>query len=456
MKKKNLYIVHCIDTEGPLDEDLYATFERLEHIFHLKFKPSFETLKKLQNAEINLLGKEEAVKQVLDPHLLNYNNSWEKIKNMMLECLSSNFRKKYSDDFKNGWVYNWHFVDHVDYDFNPRKRHIGYHAIYDEYKKIFNEFKECKKDGFHFHYHPHPLIKHAHLCATRWLGPTDKLFQILSRRIIDRHWFPSVNRPGFQVNRPDSHWFLEQFIPFDYATLAMEQNQNDMKQFDFSDGRSGDWRRAPITWEPYHPSHDDYQEIGNCRRWITRCLNIGTRAYLLGEKEIDLAFREAKVGKPAILAFANHDFRDIRDDIEKVYNQIRAISKKYPEVNIINSEAVFAMRNSLNIKKENPCDLEIDIEELYEGTHKMSVKTKTKTFGPQPYLAFKSSNGDYYHDNFDFQKPFHEWSYVFDEETIKLSALDKIGVASNNSYGTTTVSIYDVKKKKKEKYFHNL
>ena len=57
MKKKNLYIVHCIDTEGPLDEDLYATFERLEHIFHLKFKPSFETLKKLQNAEINLLGK---------------------------------------------------------------------------------------------------------------------------------------------------------------------------------------------------------------------------------------------------------------------------------------------------------------------------------------------------------------------------------------------------------------
>ena len=60
----------------------------------------------------------------------------------------------------------------------------------------------------------HPIQKFAHLCATRWLGPTDKIFQILSRRIIDRSWFPAVNRPGFQVCRPDSHWFLEQFIPF--------------------------------------------------------------------------------------------------------------------------------------------------------------------------------------------------------------------------------------------------
>ena len=28
-----LYVVHCVDTEGPLNETLDATFERLESIF---------------------------------------------------------------------------------------------------------------------------------------------------------------------------------------------------------------------------------------------------------------------------------------------------------------------------------------------------------------------------------------------------------------------------------------
>ena len=182
----------------------------------------------------------------LNPNLLNYNNTWDKVEEMLIDCLSSNFRNKFKDSKGNGWIYNWHCVDHVDYDLNPRRRDMGYHNIFDEYKRILKE-NDSLSDGLHFHYHPHPIIKHAHLCATRWLGPTDKLFQVLSRRILDRNWFPSVNRPGFQVNRPDSHWFLEQYIPFDYATLAMEPTEEDNKQFDFSAGRSGDWRRAPIT-----------------------------------------------------------------------------------------------------------------------------------------------------------------------------------------------------------------
>ena len=50
--------------------------------------------------------------------------------------------------------------------------------------------------------HPNDML----ITATRWLGPKTNT-QILSRRIIDRSWFPSTNRPGFQVTRPDSHWF---------------------------------------------------------------------------------------------------------------------------------------------------------------------------------------------------------------------------------------------------------
>ena len=82
-KEKIVYVVHCIDTEGPLNESLKATFERLKHIYHLNFKPSKITLKKLQKGQLDLKGLEDSVKQTLNPEILNYNNSWNKINKML-------------------------------------------------------------------------------------------------------------------------------------------------------------------------------------------------------------------------------------------------------------------------------------------------------------------------------------------------------------------------------------
>jgi hypothetical protein len=288
------------------------------------------------------------------------------------------------------------------------------------------------------------------------LGPTDKLFQVLSRRIIDRNWFPSVNRPGFQVNRPDSHWFLEQFIPFDYATLAMESQKEDTQQLDFSAGRSGDWRRAPITWEPYHPSHDDYQVPGNCRRWIGRCLNIGTRAYLLDEKEVTRAFSEAREGKSVIMSFADHDFRDLREDVKEVYNHITTVKKNFPEIEFEHCEAIDAMRKSLKLKYQSKCELDVNLHhDPKSNSCTLKVNSSEDTFGPQPFLSFKTHTSDYFHDNFDFQIPFREWSYTFDGETMPINAIDKIGVAVNNKYGITSVNVLDVKSNKNTITYHN-
>ena len=451
---KKVYVVHCIDAEGPLHESLEATFERIKHIFHLDLEPSKKTLIDLQNGKIDLKGIEESVKMTLNPHLLNYNNTWDKIESMLQDCLSSNFRNKYKDSKGNGWVYNWHCVDHVDYEINPRRRDMGYHNIFDEYKRILNETNSIQ-DGFQFHYHPHPMIKHAHLCATRWLGPTDKLFQELSRKSIDRNWFPAVNRPGFQVNRPDSHWFLEQFIPFDYATLSMEPSKEDSQQFDFSAGRSGDWRRAPITWEPYHPNHDDYQKIGNCRRIIARCLNIGTRAYLMDEKEVRRAFDESRADKNVILSFANHDFRDLRVDVEEAHRLLTKVSKDYDDVEFIYCEGVEAMRKAMRLEKKERCVLTLKLEKTSENAHTLKIHSSKPTFGPQPFFAIKTVTSQYFHDNLDFQTPFKEWTYTFDEETMPLRAVEEIGVATNNSYGITSVANMKIPDHSVNNYYYN-
>ena len=50
--KNNLYVVICIDTEGPLTESLNATFKRINSKFNLSLKPSISTLKKLQKGLI--------------------------------------------------------------------------------------------------------------------------------------------------------------------------------------------------------------------------------------------------------------------------------------------------------------------------------------------------------------------------------------------------------------------
>ncbi len=437
-----VYVVHCIDTEGPLYESVEATFGRLKDIFGLELEPGVETLRRLQAGEVNLGGLEAAVKKVLDPHLLAYNDTWDKVDVMLAEILSESFRNRVTDSEGNGWVYNWFCVDHVDYEVNPRRRDMGYHNVFDHYRSVLRD-TNSSRDSLHFHFHPHSFRKEAHRCATHWWESSGCLHQILSRRVIDRQWFPAVHRPGFHVIRPDGHWFLEQFIPFDYASQAAVPTEVDSAQFGLSGGRFGDWRRAPVKWQPYHPAADDYQVEGACRRWIARCLNIGTRYRLLAENDVRQAFEEAKAGKPVVLGFTNHDFRDMRPDIEETGNLIRKVAADFPEVSFKFSEAIEAMRSALDLTPDPPCDLDITLNSIGESTRVLEVRSETPTFGPQPWLALKTCAGTYHHDNFDIDVPFHRWQYVFDEETFPLNALSAIGVAANNAFGITTVSVLE-------------
>jgi hypothetical protein len=438
MIPRPVYIVHCIDTEGPLHESLSATFERLRDIFHLDLEPSETMLRKIQNGTLDLNGFEAAVQKVVDPHLLAYNDTWDKVDTMLASIMDETFRKKIPDSAGEGWVYNWFCVDHVDYDANPRRRDIGYHNVFEHYSWIIKQHYSAR-DGLHFHYHPHSFRRDAHRCATHWWASSDSLHQVLSRRVIDHQWFPSAHRPGFHVIRPDSHWFLEQHVPFDFSNQSMAQTMTDAQQFGLNGGRFGDWRRAPATWEPYHPAPDDYQIPGSSRRWIARCLNVGTRYRVIQEQDIYQAFTEASAGRPVVLAITNHDFRDMTPDVDGFREMLQNVARGFPQVPFFYSEAISAMRSALNLSPLPPCELECTLENVDATTAVLKVSSGTPTFGPQPWLALKTMDGSYHFDNFDIDRPFHRWQYVFDQETFPLSALSGIGVAANNAYGIATV-----------------
>jgi len=439
--KPTLFVVHCVDTEGPLSESLEATFERLEDSLGIRLAPSRETLRRIQSGELNLGEKTEGARAVCAPHNLDYNDSWPKVDSMLDEMLSPEYRQRFPDSEGHGCIFNWFAMDHVGFDENPRLRDVGYLNIFDHYREKMQE-TGANGDELHFHLHPASTYRQGHISATSYLR-SPHLLEGLARRIVDRAWFPSCFRAGFYTERPDSHWFLEQWFPFDFSNNATAESAIESVQQDIGGGRFGDWRRAPDDWSHYHPSHDDYQIPGNCRRSIFRALAVGTRMRLLKQSDVDAAFARASAGKPTALGFSDHDFRDMRKDVEAVYSMVRRSAEKFPNVRWVHSGARSAARRVLDLPA-SPLDFSVTLESP-GSSQLLRVEAQGQVFGPQPFLAVRTLDRRYISDNFDFQIPGKLWTYTFDQQSILPGSFDRVGVGATSPDGSSCVTVLDGK-----------
>lgn len=436
--KPVVYIVHCIDTEGPLYESHEAIFEVLKKEFGsvCAVLPATDSnYRKLVQRELDFGDRTSAVYNLVDPNKFAINSDWDILNKKIEHITKKSFRNKLLDSNGNGWIYNWFCMDHVGFTGeNPRRRDAGYHKIFDRYMSLVK--KQNLGDIVQFHHHPVPCSGNFHESGTAYWG-RDTLDNILTRKIIDRKWFPTVYRPGFHTERPDSNWFLEQWIPFDYANQAVHSDISDQPRV--SHGRFGDWRRAPAEWKPYHPSHDDYQQKGNCRRWIARCLNMYARLRQITQEDVDEAFECARETGNAILSFTDHDYKNMEFDVDRIRRLIKNSALKYEDVQYIYSDAVTAMRCCCGLK-HSEIGMQASINNKDEII--LEVTAEADIFGPQPYLALKLTDGRYIWDNFDFSNS-HVWTYTFDDDTVQFNCIDKIGIASNNSYGKAEILNYD-------------
>ena len=441
--KKQVLIVHSIDTEGPLYESLQAKFDILEELYNIDdIEPTVDNFKRLQNKEINLGGQEDEIALFLSKQRTTYNDTWDKIDAMLKKIMSKEYRDRVLDSDGNGWVFNWHCVDHVGYDNNPRRRDIGYHNIYDHYREIIDSQDDCP-DAIHWHFHPMSTYRDAHYCATSYIN-SPELYQILCRRIIEREWFPTVFRAGFHAERPDSHLFLEQWIPFDISNIALDDNSELQNSASLKNGRLGDWRLAPSDWSHYQPSHDNYQLPGNCRRWIARFLFLLNRVANFDQPESDKAFARANEGNTVIVGIGSHDFRNMEPEVDFARNIIQESSIKYPDVKFKFCEAVEAFQEAIWDDKANSSEA-LDFDLIFHEKDDDNdpyievVTTKGKVFGPQPFLAIKTKSKKFIHDNFDFTVSQDKWLYPFYSNTLSVDDIDTIGVAANDKYGNVCV-----------------
>lgn len=441
MSKGTIYIVHHIDTEGPLWENLTELFERLKLIFNISLEPSHENLRRLQNGELidnSAIAKELAL--AIDPHTINFKRNWQEIEEMLYRVMSKEFREKHVDSFGGGWIYNWHVMDHVGFIENPRHRDMGYLNIFDFYQEMM-QFTKSKQDRIHWHFHPISFFKKAHIPATSFDNSMYELHQIICRRLIDRNWFPVVNRSGFHTERIDANLFFEQWMPFDPSNISLDDDLLPKHQRDLAAGRYGDWRGAPTDWSMYHPDYYDWRRKGSCNRIIARVLNLKARHRTITEHEIEKAFKCATEGQDIYMGLVNHDWREMSIEIDEFRIVLARVAARYPDIQFKFSETIDAFRAVLNMPEKQVKGECVDFHASLNGNMLEVEITNGEPFGPQPYLALKTKQGEYFHDNFDFHEFKKKYTYVFDDYTLNLNLIDKIGVATNDRFGNTKISI---------------
>lgn len=427
-----VYIVHCVDTEGPLYESLEATFKRINQWFNVDLPPNHETLLKLQNMEIDLGGKEEGIANLLRTDQLNYKATWDQLYKMYDTLNSEAYRNKILDSSGGPYCINWFVIDHVNYVTNPRRRTLGFNAIFDEYKNILERYN-LTQDALYLHFHPMSFSREAHRVGSN-ISFSNILNESIARKIIDYNWFPAAYRPTC-TEHIDLNIWLEQWIPFDFANNNKEKD--DLLESEIQAGRFPnrlmDWRGTPTDWSIYNPSVWDARKKGNLNRYIARCLGLKSRHTTLSVAELEAAFQRAASGKDTLVSTFNHDFRDMISEVNELRDMVMGMLKKYPAVRFEWSNAVQAFRNTLNMPYKEPPVIKINLT-----NNAVIIKSDCELWGPQPFLAIKTKEKRYYHDNMVHLNG-NSWAYVFDDDSIQIDLVSQVGIGTNDKYGNTVV-----------------
>jgi hypothetical protein len=419
-----VWAVHCIDTEGPLEETLDATFERVNAAFGTTLEPSLATLARLQQAGVPLGGQEAEIARFVSPSRLAYLSTWRDIEEMIARVTAPEARQANHDSAGQPYVFSWFVLDVVGYRDNPRRKAAGYHAVWDPYQRMVRSSGE--RDCFGWHFHAVPVSGHALEYNTCWTN-NDHAERTLARRLLERRNFPSVFRAGGIIERNDLSWWLEQFIPFDYSSGAMAENAG-------RPGRNWDWRHAPLQWTPYHPDWYDYRRPGAMRRSIFRCLEIDGYEYLLQESDVRAAFEAAASGQDVVLAYTSHDRRDLEPGVSRAVQLLRSASAQHSGVPWRFVNAAEAARLVTGHGETAPPRF----SHHWIG-NVLTIESDQELFGPIPFLAVEEDGDVFFRDNPTIEGP-RQWAYVLPGPR----RTRRIGVAGSNAAGATGLMVVDV------------
>lgn len=341
MSGKNLFVVVCIDTEGPID----------------------------------------------DPRKPEILNSWERVFGLADRLFARAFRAAHPDSDGRPAVFSWFVLTLSGFTANPFRRPMGHHQVLDPYLERYGEAMAAFGDGIYWHYH-HPSASGA---ANEWSADWTHCREydaILAHLVMERDRFPCCYRAGGRIENDDASWWLEEIIPFDYSNCSGNIDWDNPE----SDGRRlgdvCDWRRAPDDWSFYHPSEEDYQAPGGQRRLMFRCPDLHSGVHRLDDDDIRRAFARAGAGRSTVLSFFEHDRREVTAErLAGVFGRVASIATEFPDVSWRYTNARDAAVRSAGIAEESAPEFRFT---PCEGGRLM-ISADGAIFGRQPFVAGRSS-----------------------------------------------------------------
>ena len=211
-------------------------------------------------------------------------------------------------------------------------------------------------------------------------------------------------------------------MPFDFSNCSQSNDKTGA-------GSQSDWRNAPLDWTAYHPDFYDYRQTGGMRRWIFRSLDVDAPGCKLTSEDVETAFGRARSGKSAVVAYTDHDRRDLRPDVDRARAILDDVSAGYPDVSWEYANAHDAARRSLGIDRY-PAPR---FAHSWRGDT-LFVESDQPLFGPQPFLAVEEEGGVFYRDNMTRETE-TSWAYC----SPRLDRVRHIWIASANSSGEVGV-----------------
>lgn len=342
-----IQFVHCIDAEGPLRETYWATMERL----WARGLP--RTVSSLADVQRGQYGADLA--DFVAPRRLAYLETWDAVQAMLARVTSPAFRARYADPQGTPYRYAWFIAENGPWKNNPRRKAVGRHEVYDHIMPFVHP--ELDTVGFHYHL-PHP--SGDALRDTSSFSNIGMMEEVLCRRLLDRDHFPLMFRAGGAIMRPDRQHWASQFFPLDYSRMSPSGGPGELM----------DWRHASDTW------------AGN---WYSRrCIEFDSINATLTPAHLHEAFKLAPLHERSVVAYADHDRRDIEPDVQTAYAMIQDIASTYPSVTWTWGRAV---------PDAAPPQISLSVR---NGLLWISGPTQ---FNQSPFLAVREVNDLVYRDN---------------------------------------------------------
>ncbi len=373
---------------------------------------------------------------VKDPMHSDLLNTWEQVDKATEKYFNKKFRRCLLDSRGREVVVSWFPVSWSGFASNPVHRDFGWFTIFDHLVQTWGEkISECG-DGVYWMYNHPDKSGIGNVWGLDWLHNCH-YFEILNRMVLERGYFPGV----VEVPTAETHSvnFVENYFPFELSNrYSPKINWENIE----ADGRKTkevlQWASAPKNWRPYQPAHSNHQENGAMRHHIFRLLDIKSRIMTFPEEEILDAFESCRQGYDVVIAGYEHDFRDRSEAVQELFLEpISRIAKKYPDVEVINTNFQSAAIDCLNLEKTTKL---IAFKVSIQSDH-VCISSDAEIFGPTPYIAIKDKDsGNIFHIN---PTPNGYLSWAIQRGVLPLDF--ELGVAAFSNSGVQSVNRFDVK-----------